>query len=381
MKPDVLIVGGGPAGAGLASTLASQGARVLLLEAARFPRPKPCGECLNPGAVAAMQRLGLWEAAAELTAAELDGWRLHAGPNHSATAAFPTGRTGRAVCRARLDQALLRHAAARGAAVEEGVRVADLRRSPEGRVTGVTTSAGCRIDSPLVVGADGLRSVVTRRLGLLAQPGWGEPKVAFTAHWTGVSGLTRWGELHFHQSGQAVCGIAPIGGGQANVTLVLPAAAARSLHKGQAGLLLRWPDLRERFAVARPTGRTLATGPFDQPVRAVTAPGALLIGDAAGYYDPLTGQGLYRAFRSAELAAATILTNSPLSHYERALTTELRPATRRQRWIDALVQRPALLGPALTLLERWPGAATWVVGLLGDCHHPEGAILPCRPKT
>ncbi|HLN62756.1 MAG TPA: FAD-dependent monooxygenase, partial [Symbiobacteriaceae bacterium] len=79
MIPDLLIVGAGPAGAALGGLLAARGWAVEIVEAARFPRPKPCGECLNPGAVAALHRLGLWEAAAPLEPMGLSGWRMRVG--------------------------------------------------------------------------------------------------------------------------------------------------------------------------------------------------------------------------------------------------------------------------------------------------------------
>jgi flavin-dependent dehydrogenase len=358
--PDVIIVGAGPAGSALGGLLARQGVRVALLDRARFPRPKPCGECLNPGAVAALHRLGLWEAAGPLDPVPLRGWRFQ-----GCDLDFPAGQQALAVDRSRLDHALLGWAAAGGAEVAEGVRVTDLLLS-DGRVAGVR--AGCAYPAKFVVGADGLRSVVMRRLGLL-QRSRRVPRVAITAHWQGVTGLTDRGEIHVRD--RAVCGIAPLGGDYANVVLVVDAPAARGLD--QAAALARWPGLAQRFAGARPSGRPLATGPFDQPVRAVTAPGALLAGDAAGYFDPLTGQGIYRALRSAELAAPAVLAAlaggeaAALAEYQRRLRAEFDPAVRRQRLVDGVIRRPLALGAATRLLAALPGAGRRLLALLGDC--------------
>lgn len=362
---DVLVVGGGPAGSVLAGLLARAGAQVRLLDAARFPRPKPCGECLNPGAVAALHRLGLWDEVAPLGPASLTGWRLCACPGRTADADFPVGHKGVAVDRRRFDHALLRWAAAGGVDVAESTKVVDMLQDG-GRVAGVVAVANSqrhRLTAGLVVGADGLRSVVARRLGLIGSGG-STPKVALTAHWTGMGDLHERGELHFR--GPAVVGIAPVGRGAANVTLVLPGAAARALRGDQAIALRRWPGLAERFTAARLVDKPLATGPFDQRVRAVTAPGALLAGDAAGYFDPLTGQGIYRALRSAELAAAHILHGAT---YEGVLQAEFAPAVRLQRLLDGLVRRPAALAGGLGLLRICPPAGRWLVGHTGDCYH------------
>jgi menaquinone-9 beta-reductase len=376
MSLDVAIVGAGPAGAALAGLLAARGVKVLLLDRARFPRGKPCGECLNPGAVAALRRLGLWGAVEPLGAPAIRGWRVIAAGGREHDLPYPGGLSGCAADRRRLDHALLRWAVARGAELAEGVRVTDLLLR-NGRVVGLQGAGrptnGGHVYANFVVGADGLRSVVLRRLGLLA-PAKTAPRVAFTAHWAGLENLSDRGELHLY--GQAVCGIAPVGPAEANVVLVLPAGAARRTPN-QGALLARWPGLRERFAHARPAGPLLATGPFDQPARAVTAPGALLAGDAAGYFDPLTGQGIYRALRSAELAAPAIIAAlegreaDGLATYAQRMAAEFAPAVRRQRLIDQVVRRPALLTPGLGLLTLCPPAVRHLMGLVGDCYSPK----------
>ncbi|HLN64604.1 MAG TPA: NAD(P)/FAD-dependent oxidoreductase, partial [Symbiobacteriaceae bacterium] len=299
---------------------------------------------------------------------------------------FPAAHKALAVDRPRLDQALVAWAVRQGARLTEGVRVTDLLWEGD-RVAGARAGRTL-LPARYVVGADGLRSVVGRRLGA---PGRGRtpPKVAFTGHWSGVEGLTDRGELHVQ--GPVVCGIAPAGRpGEANVVLVVPATgpglwAGSSLGNPWAALQARWPDpdLRRRLANARPDGRPLATGPFDRPARLVHVPGALLAGDAAGYFDPLTGQGLYRALRSAELAAGALhqaLTTgaetTAFAAYQQQLQAEFAPAVRRQRYLDALVRRPAALAGALSLATACPPGARWLMGLLGDCTCPKGATLP-----
>lgn len=373
MTPDLLVVGGGPAGATLAGLAARAGARVLVVDAAYFPRPKACGECLNPGAVAALQRLGSWSAVQPLQGVALTGWRLSSGPV-SCSLHFPADRCSLAIPRWRLDHALLSWVADQGADVHEGCRVTDLLWD-RGRVTGVTLSGACgerkQVLARWVVGADGLRSVVLRRLGLMARSTHA-PKVALTAHWSDVAGLDDRGELHFDRG--LVCGIAPVGGGEANVVVVMSGERARAVGRDQAGVLRNWPGLGGRFAGASPVGPVLATGPFERPVHRPWAPGAILVGDAAGYFDPLTGQGIYRALRSAELAAAALAKadgasseTAALIAYEHRLATEFGPGLRLQRRLDRLCRRPGLLQAGIALLAGVPAARRWLASRVGDC--------------
>ena len=178
----VIVVGGGPAGSSTAYFLARMGIDVLLLDKARFPRDKTCSEYLSPQASRILDRMGALEAVESSGAAQLAGMRVHA-PNGStihgefvSTHGFRGHRDrGLAVRRTILDSLLLDRARSSGARVEESVRVVDVARDESGRVTGVITStngvARTRA-SALVVGADGLRSVIGRRLGLIRRAGW-----------------------------------------------------------------------------------------------------------------------------------------------------------------------------------------------------------------
>jgi flavin-dependent dehydrogenase len=372
MTYDLIVVGGGPSGSVLAGLCSGYGLRVLLLDAARFPRPKPCGECLNPGAVAALHRIGLMDLVHGLSSRHLTGWRLVVH-GRAYDLDFPGTQSAVSVRRLELDHALLGWAGAQGAAIFEATKVTDLVFEAD-RVNGVRVLRLGRHQSLYahwVAGADGLRSTVVRRLGLLASPGT-SPKVAITAHWRGVEGLGPRGELHF--AAPFVLGIAPLHDDEANITLVMPAHLAKHTHKEQQMVLARWRGIRERFRGAQAIGAPLATGPFDQPVKAVQAPGALLVGDAAGYFDPLTGQGVYRALRSAELAAATLIAAAEGEseqavrwRYEVRLQCETKSAYRLQRLIDMAAHRPIGLKVSLTLMHLVPPLGRWLMGRVGDC--------------
>ena len=222
-----------------------------------------------------------------------------------------------------------------------------------------------------MVGADGLRSVVLRRLDLLRRA----PrlrKLALTAHVAGVGDGDGHGELYVVAGG--CVGVAAVGNGTANVTVVVAGGAAR----GVAGRREEYFDAAlgciARLRGGTRVGAVLATGPFDWPVRSAVAEGALLVGDAAGYYDPFTGQGIYRALRGAEMAAATAtaalrandLSARALAPYERARRVAFAPGERLQRLIEAVTSRPRLFDGVAPHLARHAALTDTLVAVTGD---------------
>ncbi|GIP38395.1 hypothetical protein J31TS4_16750 [Paenibacillus sp. J31TS4] len=363
----------------------------MLLDAARFPRAKPCGESLNPGAVAALRRLGV-SPPPETEAPRIHGWRLHGG-TASITGLFPAPHSGLAWDRHSLDARLAEAAAAAGADLRTGVRVESVCRDVGGRPCGLLVrTAGGRAEvlrAPIVVGADGLRSAVARSLGLALRPPHERRKAALTAHLEGVGGLS--GLIEMFAAPGLVVGVAPLGPDRANVTVVVPASAAGQASGRKAAFLLetasRFPELAERLTSARPASGVLACGPFERPVRAAAVPGALLVGDAAGYYDPLTGQGIYRALRSAELAADAVMEalggggDRAFVRYSARHRKAFSPGTALQRLIAWSTGHPALFDAALRLLGASPPLLAGLVRFVGDCPRDTGEEPAKETKT
>jgi flavin-dependent dehydrogenase len=409
VRADAVVVGAGPAGATAALLLARAGLDVMLLDRQAFPRPKPCGDCLSAEAGRLLERLGLRAAVEAAAPARLAGWRI-VGPSGAAFSArfaelVPAGDAAAAALalpRARLDAALLAAARAAGAQVRTGVRVDDLLAGGGVRGTardGTTVEVRAR----LVIGADGLRSRIARRTGASRAPG---PlrKVSLTVHVTGVAGIADLGEMHL---APGLCvGLAPVGRGACNLTVVALAALHGRALAGDAWRFLvaavdRLPALAGRFNEAfieggpplqaagrgtRPPAPPLASGPFDRPTGPAVTDGVALVGDAAGYFDPFTGQGIYQAMAGAAMLAADALpalrrAGGPvparaLRRYALGRARMVGGARAVQRVIEAVLSRPALADAAIDRLARAPAAARRLLAVTGDLDRPSSLLSP-----
>lgn len=378
-------MGGGPAGTAAAVFLRQAGHEVVLVDEARFPRDKVCGEGVSPEAWRLLARMGAEAAVRALRPRPVRGMKL-TSPDGTAFAGEYDGarEPGFAVRRWCLDRALLDCARSAGVEVREGVRAQDIV-TRDGVVCGVVVEdAGApeRLDARLVVAADGRRSVIARKLGLLREHRTLR-KFAVRAYWKGVQGLTDHGEMHVTRGGY--CGVAPLGDAEANVTFVLDQSQMRPAGGGLADFYLRtlerWPRLRERLGRTSPTSPPRAIGPLALEARRVSAPGAVLVGDAAGFYDPFTGEGVTLALRGAELAAEVAhraLTNgsTDLRLYDRLREDATRDKFRLNRLLQRVVAWPALANAVARRLARRPDLADRLVGIAGDFVPARTALGP-----
>ena len=388
---DVLIAGAGPAGSASALLLARAGFRVLAADRAAFPRDKPCADYLSPGALQALDRFGVLPAV-EAAAAPLRGIcvtaargsRLEGRFEAAGAARYGLADETRGLClpRRELDQILVDAARAAGVTVVERTAVEALVHD-EGGVGGAVLrdSGGTRriVRSRVTIGADGLRSVTARALGTRSHRA--PRRVAFVAHLEGAGGEPGLAEMFVGPAGYA--GFNPLAGGRTNVALVVPAAAAHDARGDAEGFFLaglrRFPALRDRLEGVRVVRRVLATGPFAARSRTIIADGAALVGDAADFFDPFTGEGVCSALRGSELLASVL--GRALAEPGPVRASRLAPylAARRrafvgkwvvERLISAAMAFPTLFDRAVGRIER-RGLAHTLVGVTGE-------FLPAR---
>ena len=359
----MLIVGGGPAGLATAIVCARAGLRTLLCEKKRFPVDKPCGEGLMPSGWAVLTQLGAAQRLGPDVSSPLVGIRYFSPSGHVAAAAFAEG-TGRGIQRIALSAALWRTARTEpDLSLVEGVTVRPKRRAPEGVYADV---GGEKVCARLLVGADGRMSRVRRWAGLDGEAGrwrrWGARRHFCLAPWSNHV------EVRYSRQGVEAY-ITPAGEREINVAFLWHREHYPGLRGGAGlfpSLLKLFPDLQERLAGAPPSGEVAATGPLHQRARGVIGEGVLLIGDAAGYLDAITGEGLSLAFESAFALERTvvphlragegILGRGALAHYAEEHRTLVAPYYRITGLVLLLSRFPALADRAIQVLAREPAA-------------------------
>ncbi|HLU37796.1 MAG TPA: FAD-dependent monooxygenase [Planctomycetota bacterium] len=394
---DVAIAGGGPAGAALAIFLGRAGRRVALFDKKRFPRSKPCGEFLGPECAPILAALGVDASVAAVGGAPVQGMRLFVG-SRCATGRFvevgrarPSVAHGLAVRRERFDEILLRAAEATpGVTVHEGWTVQGLMRARHGVVTGLRVrapdGAAHGVAAGLVVGADGLRSTVAHALGVQRPIAWLD-KVALTTRCSGVE-PRECAEVHFVPGGYFAA--TTVDDGLFSLNLVLDRRALRARDGDWdaffAAHLARAPALAARLRGARRVDPVRGCGPLAVTTTMQAVPGAALVGDACGYVDPVTGEGLFFALRGAQLlagAAQAALAEpsaayAALRDYERARRAEFAPRLRLALLLQRGLRHPTLVEHVMGLLQARPRLADLLVSLTGD-YAPMRELL--RPRV
>ena len=378
-RPELVVAGGGPAGAAIAALAGRRGVRTLLIERDRFPRDKVCGEFLSAEGCAVLERLGLLPAMMDKGAMPMDACLLADGKGRSVVAPLPdlprAGRTALGISRAVLDETLLRHAAACGAEVREQT-VATSPFLEDRRVTGVVTRSAERsggeetVKAALVVAADGRRSMLQRAL----HPAIGDPLTTSPRSWFGFNahfpdrtkGLSRRIELYVFDGGYA--GLGPVEGGRLDLALIARLDALHACGNLPQRLfeerMLGNPLLAERLGNDRPCSRWRTTGPLRFNVRTPASHGVIFLGDAAGTIDPFSGEGMSNALRGAELALPFVMDALAAGGFSPAAARvwssvwrgAFAPVTRRARLFGRIFQHPRPAALAMSLLRLPHGA-------------------------
>jgi flavin-dependent dehydrogenase len=242
------------------------------------------------------------------------------------------------------------------------------------------------IRAGLLIAADGTRSTVARRLGL-SRPGRARPRLGLVARYGNVTRAVR-DAVEMHASPPGYCGFALEAGGEANLGMVVDASEARRIGGDPAAyfdaVLPRFAGLHAQLQGARRLGKVATVGPIAVATCRQSAAGLLLVGDAAGFLDPFTGQGVTFALETARLAAGVAqaalaegdLSARRLAAYDRARAALLSPRLRVQRAIQAFIARPALFSAALRRLDARPELARRLIAVTADLAPPAVVLSP-----
>ena len=389
---DAIVVGAGPAGAATGILLAERGLAVLVLDRARFPRPKMCGEYVSPEGVRILDRLGVLKALDAAGASTLAGMRLTAPDGTTLTGTYrpidswrPYRGGALSVERRILDAVLTDHLRLLPVDFREQVRVTDVLVERDLVVGVEAIDADGRpltFRAPLVVAADGRASVVAQRLGCRRPHRL--RRMALATYVTGLPGCRDYGEIFVDPPDYAI--LNPVAEDRVNFSLVVPLAHAAA-HSARlatffAARVKQLPHLARRVAGAELIAPVQALGPLAYRVIPPRQGGVLLVGDAAGFYDPFTGEGVFAALRGAELAAdavaAAVRSGDRSAPALAAYETARREAFRDKVWVTRALQ--TIIGwrrtanAAAHAVACRPGLLDLLLGIFGDFVPPRAVV-------
>ena len=388
-----MVVGGGPAGATTAAYLARAGHEVVVLERSPAWRWRAGGVFASPAAMRELRRAGLDAATLDRVARRIPAMRVESSRGTAFRLTYgaeTTGETAVGFDRSALDPALLALAAAAGAEVRCGVSV---RRLEPGDVAGspsLVETDDETVEAHIVVGADGPRSIVAGAAGAVRSPVFGG-RIGLTWHVEDEPGDRAKDARMVVLDGGAYCGIAPVPGGRVNIGIVLAGRGWRDRLAAEgatttAERVLRaippMPGVAEAWREGRSLDTIAGASPLGSRVARRAGPGWLVVGDAAGFLDPFTGEGLHRALASARLAAAAIdgslrgRATGGLQPYERAMRARFTSKDVVSRLVLGFLGQPRLFDlAARRLAERDDIRAT--MGLvMGDLVPASRALDP-----
>ncbi|MGD9618969.1 MAG: menaquinone reductase [Mycolicibacterium sp.] len=382
---DVVVIGAGPAGSSAAAWAARAGRDVLVVDSARFPRDKACGDGLTPRAVAELRRLGLgsW----------LEGKIAHRGLRMSGFGAdvevawpgpsFPPNSS--AVPRTELDERIRLVAVDEGAKMKLGVKAVDVHHDSHGRVTSVVLSSGEVIRCEHLIVADGARSTLGRVLGRQ----WHKETVygiAIRGYIATERSSEPWITSHMElrsPAGELLPGygwIFPLGNGEVNIGVGALATVKRPADAALRPLMNYYTALRrdDWGFEGEPRAGLSALLPMGGAVSGVAGPNWMLVGDAAACVNPLNGEGIDYGLETGRLAAELL----GLGDYTHAWPTVLHEHYARgfsvARRLALLLTFPRFLPSVGPLAMRSSAVMKLMVRVMGNFVTDEDEDLVAR---
>jgi geranylgeranyl reductase family protein len=333
---DVVIVGAGPAGSTCAAFCARAGLRTLLIEREKFPREKVCGDCLNPLCWPVLRQLGIFERVRALPHGILDAVEFIAIDGQKIQVDLPRGNEGEiAIKRSLFDELLMAHAQELGAEVRDVTTVSGIEKTKSSHW--MIEIGQERIEARILIGADGRNSTVARLRNLLPRPA--RERVALQTHIPLPHNFGNRVVLQFLSEGYS--GQAPVNDRELNLCLVGVPASISSLR--------RWAEQNFGITADHPW-RTIT--PLTRAALPPAHENLFLIGDASRVVEPFTGEGIYYALRSGELAAhaiAKIVRGEDRQSALREFSCAHAAMYRGRLWINQLA-RAAVLSPRFASL-------------------------------
>lgn len=347
---DAVVVGGGPAGLAFAIAAAALGLDVAVLERRPGPVDKACGEGLLPAGVRSLERLGARARLPPEDARPIAEIRW-IEPGYEVARLRLPAPGGLGIRRTALSAALLARAREVGVELLSDVEVTGHRREAD-RIWAI--GRGGDVAAKVLVAADGLASPARRREGLEAAAGR-RPRFGIRRH-ISVEPWADAVEVHFGEGAEAY--VTPAGAHRVGIAILFEREESARFE----ALMERFPALAALVAAAEPETAVRGAGPFDRRSTSRIAERLVLLGDAAGYVDAVTGDGLALAFGCAEDLAALLpaalahgASREALAPYEAAWRRRFRPYAAWTRAVLTLARCPRIRRRVLALAAARPG--------------------------
>lgn len=387
-RVDVAIVGGGPAGAATAIGLARAGVEVALFERAHEPKWRASGVYSSPLTRAKLAALGLDEAGLDALVTRVPGLTVRTLGGATCRLDYAGYGDACGVDRVRLDAHLLGRAVSAGARVMTSATVREIQPEPGGATTLLVSTPEARETwhATVVVGADGPGSMVARGFGV-QRAARRLRRAGMTFHQAFTGAPTADAEIVIGRGWY--CGICPVPGGRVNVGIVV---GERFLRKARARgenpvdiawqIFARLPAAWSTLALRPITDELVIALPLANRVSRRSGPGFVLVGDAAGFIDPISGEGLHRALVSAEMATEAVRTalarpaSRALEDYDRGLRARFMRKDLISWLLQAFLARPEVLGYAVRRLGSRDDLRATFAAVMADLEPPERALNP-----